>query len=34
LAYATERALQVPGLRLIGTAREKADVLAWLISLK
>ena len=31
LAYATERALQVPGLRLIGTAREKAAVLSFVI---
>jgi cysteine desulfurase/selenocysteine lyase len=31
LAYATERALEVPGLRLIGTAREKASILSFVM---
>jgi cysteine desulfurase/selenocysteine lyase len=31
LAYATERALEVPGLRLIGTAADKAAVLSFVI---
>jgi cysteine desulfurase/selenocysteine lyase len=31
LAYATERISQIPGLRLIGTAREKASVLSFVM---
>jgi cysteine desulfurase/selenocysteine lyase len=31
LRYGTERLLEVPGLRLIGTAREKAGVLSFLL---
>lgn len=31
LAYATARAAEVPGLRIIGTAREKAGVLSFVI---
>jgi cysteine desulfurase/selenocysteine lyase len=31
LAYGTERLLSVPGLRLIGTAREKAGVLSFVL---
>jgi len=31
LAYATDRVLSVPGVRLIGTAREKAAVLSFVI---
>jgi cysteine desulfurase/selenocysteine lyase len=31
LAYATERVLSVPGVRLIGTAREKTAVLSFVI---
>jgi cysteine desulfurase / selenocysteine lyase len=31
LAYATERALAVPGVRLIGTAREKASILSFVM---
>ena len=31
LRYATERALEVPGLRIIGQAREKAAVLSFLL---
>jgi cysteine desulfurase/selenocysteine lyase len=31
LAYATERLREVPGLRIIGTAREKASVLSFVI---
>jgi len=31
LAYATERALEIPGLRLIGTAREKASILSFVL---
>ena len=31
LAYATERDLSVPGVRLIGTAREKTAVLSFVI---
>ena len=31
LAYATERLLAIPGLRLIGTAREKAGVVSFLM---
>ncbi len=31
LAYATERAQEIPGLRLIGTAQEKAGVLSFVI---
>jgi cysteine desulfurase/selenocysteine lyase len=31
LAYGTERLLAIPGLRLIGTAREKAGVLSFVI---
>jgi len=31
LAYGTERLLEVPGLRIIGTAREKASVLSFVI---
>jgi cysteine desulfurase / selenocysteine lyase len=31
LAYGTERLLAVPGLRLIGTAREKAGVLSFVV---
>jgi len=31
LAYATERAREVPGMRLIGTAQEKAGVLSFVI---
>jgi cysteine desulfurase/selenocysteine lyase len=31
LAYATERAAEIPGLRVIGTAREKAAVLSFTI---
>ena len=31
LAYATERALEVSGLRLIGTAREKASILSFVM---
>jgi cysteine desulfurase / selenocysteine lyase len=31
LAYATERMLRVPGLRLIGTAAEKASVLSFVL---
>jgi cysteine desulfurase/selenocysteine lyase len=31
LAYATERAAKVPGLRLIGTARQKAAVLSFVL---
>lgn len=31
LRYATEQALQVPGLRLIGTARDKAAILSFLL---
>jgi cysteine desulfurase/selenocysteine lyase len=32
LTYATERLVEVPGLRLIGTAREKAGVLSFVIA--
>jgi len=32
LAYATERAREVPGMRLIGTAQEKAGVLSFVIN--
>ncbi|WP_024302714.1 cysteine desulfurase [Pseudogulbenkiania sp. MAI-1] len=31
LAYATEQAAQVPGLRLIGTARDKASILSFML---
>jgi cysteine desulfurase/selenocysteine lyase len=31
LDYATERALEIPGLRLIGTAREKASILSFVV---
>ena len=31
LRYATERATQLPGLRLIGTAREKAGILSFVL---
>lgn len=31
LRYATEQALQVPGLRLIGTARDKAAILSFVL---
>lgn len=31
LQYATERALEVPGVRIIGTAREKASVLSFVM---
>jgi cysteine desulfurase/selenocysteine lyase len=31
LVYATERVLEVPGLRLIGTAREKASILSFVL---
>jgi cysteine desulfurase/selenocysteine lyase len=31
LAYATEKLLRIPGLRLIGTAREKAGVLSFVL---
>src|SRR5262249_50167741 len=31
LAYATDALMQVPGLRLIGTAREKASVLSFVV---
>lgn len=31
LAYATERALQVPGLTLIGTAKNKASILSFIL---
>lgn len=31
LAYATERAQEVPGLRLIGTARDKAAILSFVL---
>lgn len=31
LAYATEQALQIPGLRLIGTARSKAAILGFVL---
>ncbi len=31
LAYATERALEIPGLRLIGTARHKASILSFVV---
>jgi cysteine desulfurase/selenocysteine lyase len=31
LAYGTKRLLEVPGLRLIGTAREKASVLSFVV---
>jgi cysteine desulfurase/selenocysteine lyase len=31
LAYATERALEVPGLRLIGTACEKSSILSFVV---
>jgi cysteine desulfurase/selenocysteine lyase len=31
LAYATERARRIPGVRLIGTAREKAGVLSFVL---
>jgi cysteine desulfurase / selenocysteine lyase len=31
LAYATERALAVPGVQLIGTAREKASILSFVM---
>jgi len=31
LAYGTERLLEIPGVRLIGTAREKASVLSFVV---
>ena len=31
LAYATRRVLEIPGLRIIGTAREKAAVLSFVV---
>ncbi len=31
LVYATEKLLRIPGLRLIGTAREKAGVLSFVL---
>lgn len=31
LAYATEQAVQIPGLRLIGTARDKASILSFTV---
>jgi len=31
LAYATEALLRIPGLRLIGTAKEKASVLSFVL---
>lgn len=31
LSYATERALEIPGLRLIGAAREKASILSFVL---
>src|SRR5439155_11469369 len=31
LAYATERVQSVPGLRVVGTAREKASVLSFVM---
>jgi cysteine desulfurase/selenocysteine lyase len=31
LAYATKQALEIPGLRLIGTAREKAGILSFVL---
>ena len=31
LSYATEKLMQIPGLKIIGTAREKAGVISFVI---